>query len=602
MPIVPINQTRVQTKTANVEALKLGTASKEAMGNDIASAQDKLFQSVASKTDAVANYYVEEQNKESEKKALKAATDASDELQRNLYDQSLDEEGKPKGIMLRRLGQVGDATIDYDKVVEEINNKYSSSLSDREKEKFSISFGTQGRAFRDNIAKHEVSQKRADFDNVFETQKKNQINNASTAINDDALSELIGSTQLTVESALKTKGLDSESIALQKSEVVNQMIQANVLNKYEVDPDGAKITLESFKDSVTPEFYQKLDKVVEGKRFDTLRSTMWDSSFKNMKLSDGNINLARVEKSIKESKFTPDQQAKLYDFAQAKAGELRQQKTQLAAAENDSFYNDFAKTKARNVPLEEALKVAGKHGGDAWDVSQREDFIKKAYSTPVKTDPEVYLATWEKVQDGVITKEELRDTWKNNNISNDDFEALSKDLFKRQSTGEGDKGMDRIKLLAAEKFNQYDKLEKDQYLYEMAQATRGMKPEQKLAYAQDALQKVVTSTGTLWDTKKPKYQVDLMKRDANSEAWGAIYNDIGAKEVEAIIKGQARKGATSFGIDDVDKIASALGGYESMKVGTPANNAMKSLIKNNKPVNVENIRALLQQRPDGQWN
>lgn len=600
MPRIPIVDNQIKTNEVNYKPVQVATIDQSAMGKDIAQANQGTFNLLQKGVEIGNDYALNEMKLQSETRIADKEFQARQKLNDILNSQEKDEDGKVKGVLNRELENAQGATAEYNKRAARVLEESLYDLNPYEQERIKNSLRNYNETLLNKVSGHEANQKDKHENILFETNQKSMIDSAATYSDDKLLSEDLGKAMQAQTEFMMSKGHSNETIALKNKELADQMIKSNIMAKLEQDPNGALITLEKNKDQLSGEFYGKAKQMVEGKRFDDLRLNLWNNQFSKMKMGDGNVDLARVEKAINASQFTNEQKTKLYDFAQAKSGELRQQKTQAEAARNDSFHNAFAVAMKQGQNLEQTLKLSTKFGGDAFEIMKREEFIKEAFKKPRETNTEIYLSTWEKVQSGDMTREDLHKVWKDGFINNNDYESLSKDLYHKQTTGEGDKNFERIKLLAQDEIG--DKKEQAKFLYEIKQATKNMRPEERLAYAKDSLKEVVTKKGWIFDTKEAKYKVDLQKRDANSEAWGMLYNDSGKEAVDAILKTKQFQGVKTVGIEDVSDFANKLGGYDKLKKGTIENEAIMWLSKNKRQVTPDTVKQYIILKKNGKIN
>ncbi len=600
---VPVSQNRAQVKSFQVQTNKVATLDKGIVANNVMEANQRLAQSFSDVSKSAGEYFYKQELIERKKNLMKATEEAEKELDDELYSPDVDENQTPKGILNRQLDSAKDSTPLFDEKSKAIADKYASRFdNDEDRAAFASSIGTRIQSSRNAVARHEAGQRQASFDIQIKTSNDGRINRAASLTDPVELMAEVNNATKDYDSNLTLKGYSAEARGMESRKLADQMIATNINAYLEKDPAKAKETLEIFKDKISPEFYQKTLQMVEGKNFDFNRLNLWENKYKNFRLGDGNIDLARVQKDINSGNYTPDEKLKLNSFMEAQAGNLRQQKSQQESAALDSFHNQLVAAKKNGLPLNEALKLSSL-GTDRYQQSQMEDAVNKFYSSSIKTSPDTYMRFYEGVKDGSIQKEQIDKARADGILSVDDWTEFRKSLFNSELTGEaGNKGFDRIKLLADENFSASKKDEKNTFLYEMKQATKGMTPEQASSYAKEALKDIVTSKGTLWDTKKPKYQVDFEKRDANSEAWGMIQNDIGTKELQAIGQGiQLKTSKKDLGLSDLDNFASQLGGYEAIKAGTPAHNAIQSLMKKGLRVTPDNIKYVLKRYPEGNY-
>lgn len=599
MPKVPVANGGIQTKESLTNAIQVGKLDQSIIGQEVFRANDSLNNSISKATNTYNEYAVNEMKLESERRLADTEFEARKQLNDLLTNQDKLEDGRPKGLINRELDMAPGIANEYQNGASEVINKSMSNLNDMERERFVQSIRGHSQNLFDKVVQHEADQKDKRETISFKSLQQSYVDDASLYSDDKRLIEGVGILKQKTADFYKAKGHGADSIEVFQKEAADKMINNNIMAKLETDPDGALKTLELNKENVSGEFYTKAKNIVEGKRFDNLRKDMWDQSFSRMRMSDGNVDLGKVKKTIDSNKnLTNENKTKLFDYAQARAGEDRQIRLQSEAADLDGFYNAVATGVKQKQGIDDMLRLVGKFGGDPKEKMDREEYIKKLFSTPSKSNPEIYLSTWEKVQEGSITKDDIREVWKNGAINNSDFESLSKELYSKQLTGEGNKGFQRIKLLADQEFTN-DKTKKAEFLYLMKEETKNMKPEEAFVHAQDSLKKVVTEKGRFWDTKEVKWKLDLQNLDAKNSAIGMVYQDLGKDGVNAVMKTLVNKGVKQPGFADIENFAKSIGGYDRLKKGTPEHDAILGLQKLGKEVTPQTIQQYITLKKNG---
>ena len=608
MPKVPVSENRVQLRSANVETMKVGTLSQDVVGNNIFQAQQGLRDTFTKIGQGAIDYGIKEQEKEKEKMILGKASEAMMEIDNLAYDPAQDDEGKPKGFLNRKLGQVKESmTSEYDSGVSEILGKYGSELDDDTRARFEAKLSTHARGLRDNVIRHQVKERDADYENTFQANLKLQIGSAANALNPEALNQIVDGIGSSIETSLKAKGMDEASIQIAKQDGIDKAIGNNIFTKLEADPGTAKAILMDNQSKVSPEFYQKTLQTIEGKVFEVKRSGLYNDIFSRMKLSNGEPDLARIEKTINSSGQFKSQSEKeqMFSYAKSKAMEDNQSRLRYERDNLDRYQNEILGLKKQGGTLDDAFKVVGKYGGDNLDKKEKEDIAKKLWTDPsAKSDPDTLISLHEKILTGGGSTSEIKQAFADNKINATDFVRLSKERLGNK-IGEDRKDMkmafDAFKNEVNARFNSTEKKEKADALMVFRQKTEGKTPEEAALIGKQLLESSVVSKGFLWDTKKENFKIEKEKIDANNEAWGKFYQDIGQKEVNAIGGGITRKENRSWGIDDLNKFAEQFGGVEAIKAGTPVNNAIKSLAAKGKMASPANVKAVLAIYKDGNY-
>lgn len=607
MPRVPEQSSQVKARANDVSVMKVGTLSNAIVGNDVMEAGQRLTQNIAKAGSVFGELYAIQEKQEKKKKVFTAGMGAQAELDQALNSPDIGDDNLPKGLMNRKLGQTKDLTVNFDSKVNEIRDKYLAELDDDdEKQDFMSAFSTHALSSRDNVAKHQVKERNADQENARSSFIEMRIGRAATVPSDEALLAEINGAYKDNSDALALQGKDVTSIAIENQKIADKMIETNIYTKLETDPSSAKATLEILKDKVSPQFYQKTLKEIDGKRFENTRSDLYNSVFKSMKLSDGEPDIARMNKAIDSSTaWNPAQKEQLRSYMSSRAMEDLQNKNRQDKDIINQFSNEIIKGKQQGLTLDDALKSVGKYGGDAVDMKDREDIARKLYTDPgAKSDPETVLSLFEKNQTGKASKSEIRQAFNDGKINASDYVNISKAHISAklgEAKSEETLAWTGVKNLATEHFGSSKKDEMNAYLYAVKIESQGKSAEETSVIAKRLLDSTVTSKGWLWDTKETNYETTLKQQDAKNEVWGSLKLDVGNDEIKAIGSGIVRKGASSWGASDIENFAKPFGGIEAIKKGTPVNNAINSLNKNGQLVTTENVKAVLAIYKDGNY-
>lgn len=594
MPKVPLAQQSVSKKGINYNPIAVGKLDAGVMGENVMQAQQGLMKTFGKASDMASEYATNEMKLQSESRTSDAEFNARSKLNDMMISQEKDDQGIPKGILNRELGSAQGVSGDFNSKADEIINSSLTDLNPYEQDKLRSSIRNYHETLYNKAVSHEADQKDKAETITFKNNQESIISGAALYADDGMLLTDIQEGSRRQSERMMAKGHSAESVAMENKKFADQMVHSNIITKLENDPNGAYATLDANKDLVSGEFYAKTKGIIEGKQFDDMRLGLWNKSFSSMKMSDGNIDLARVEKNINGAAgFSNDQKQKLYDFAQAKAGEHRQQKAQAEASNDESFHDDLAQAQQQGLPLEDALKLSGKYAhkdNSVYDAALKEEIVKKLYDRPTRTDTGTYLDTYEGIKNGTIKREEIDNHFKKGLLNVADYKGLVKDSINAELHGKGDKNFERVKLLADETFGKGKEEERRQYLYEMRQATKSMKPEEAFAYAKNATKDVVVSVGMFWDSKAPKYEVDLMQRDAGSLAIGKLQSDLGQDTIKAIAGAHlSKKGNDSWGAGNIADFTQQAGGYENFKPGAPGTKALEFLKSKGWPITPKNI-------------
>jgi hypothetical protein len=240
--------------------------------------------------------------------------------------------------------------------------------------------------------------------------------------------------------------------------------------------------------------------------------------------------------------------------------------------------------------------------------------IQKVWNPTTRSDNTTYMNLWEGIKEGKVTQTDIDAAGKTNLINGSDWRSLREKYYAQQVEGENEvetQALSRVKIIARENFGS-DPVKQAQFLYVWQQQAEDKQTfEDKIGVANRLIESDPT-TGFLGLGKKANWKTALKQmdeqvqmnnahRDSLNTAYDKLYLEVGKDEMNAIGRGVLLQGKQTWGLTDVDEFANSVGGYDKIKSGQPANNAMKSLIRNNYPVNKTNIDWILKQDPSGNW-
>lgn len=347
-----------------------------------------------------------------------------------------------------------------------------------------------------------------------------------------------------------------------------------------------------------------ISKITE--RAETLQrgSDMWDK-VGGYKLPDGTPDEAHMEKAVMSdpSITSIDQKVKALDFVKARASEERVNQSRADQAADKSFLNQTIQGRTNGTSLADAMRSAQDAGKTPYDQEQYEQAVKRIYAPPTESDPSTHMKIWEGIQDGTITsKQAIDQAAQSQQLNQKDWFELRKNLYDVTQNGTDPatkSAWERVKALAEENFSG-NKVDHDKFLYDMHVSTEGKSPDEIVKSANDKL-KGDPNTGIWGIFQKPQWKSEVDKLDANSTAWGKVHQDIGQDQANAIGGGALYQGKKTWGLADVDSFAEQMGGWDNIKTGTPANNAIQSLMGKKQPITPSNVKAVLDKYPDGKF-
>lgn len=520
----------------------------------------------------------------------------------------------PQSGVMTRKGQ------DALGVVDEYQPKFKKSLDDIEnglanqdqKDQFQSIRAAQEAEFNGSLQKHIATESQVFAEQTNKAALEASMNDAVLNYhNPGAVEKNIETQKAIILSRARDQGIEGPIADQQISDVTSKTYTA-VIGRMLANGDDqtAQKFYEANKDKITDAAdATAIEKSLESSKTASESMDAWNK-VKNFRLSDGTPNEAKMQSAIySDPNVSVKKKDEIWSFVKARAAEQTADKNKQDQANDRSFLNNVIKTRQQGQPMDEALKLVQRFSTDPYDQATKTEAVKKIYAPPTDSDPQTKYKLWEGIQEGTTTGADLDAALQKNMINSTDWTALKEDRYRIEIEGrspEMKSVKDRVQQLAIETFGS-DKEKQRAFELEVSDSARGKSPEEYWKIAQDKLKTdPSTQKHFLWMNALPfgggyQYQSDQQKRDATNLAFGKANQDLGPEVVKAIGQGYSRLGNKSFQPSDLESFTQRVGGYQNLKPGTPVNNAIQSLMKRNKPVVPENIKAVLDKYPDGKY-
>jgi hypothetical protein len=487
-----------------------------------------------------------------------------------------------------------------------VNQIQSGLYNNAQKMAFARSVASRGDELNKTVQSHVGTQMQAFADNetqgFLDTSKNAAVLNAND--DDRVQAELDRQTAVTQDLASR-KGIPQDSQQYQNllTNTLSQTNKAVLQARLDKDsPDNvqqAKDYFDDHKDQMTAADVLASQKSIDTAETVSLGMQEWQK-VGGMQLSNGMPDESRMEATVMALPNTSDERKlQILQFVKGRAREQVVQTHMENAADDNDFNNAAVKARKDGAPLQDALKLASQFASDDYDQSTKENTIRQMYAPPSQSDAPTYMALWEKVQDGSATRQDIDAASQAQKINPGDWRGLREMYYKSNTEGLDPQSKivdERVKGMAQAAIS--DKNQLNQFLYVYHTATQDQEPQQKLKTATDLLG---PGPDTHWYNSTKLYNTNAQKLDASNLGWGQLQSDVGADQTKAIGQGVATSTGKPWGLGDVDAFAAQFGGYSNIKVGTPVNNAMQSIMKRGELVTPANINTVLQKYPDGKY-
>lgn len=376
---------------------------------------------------------------------------------------------------------------------------------------------------------------------------------------------------------------------------------------------GAQNYFDAHKDGMSGTDLQNAENALDaskvvGESNDLFNDIVSKDNGQQFKYSDGSINGEAVRKYVMDETDgdMSDQRAlKVLGQVKAQVAEYNRDRYHQISANERDFANEVITNRQQGDDLQDSLKLATKWGHDAYDIAQKQAFIQKTYEPPAATKAIAHEQLREGIQNGSVELADIDRAMNKSDINAEDWASLRQMKLKTATDGTDPqmKYTDNlIKDLAQKQFGN-DRDQTAQFQYVLSKKAEGKSPDEKLAIAQQELQNVPNPDSYFWG-KMAKSKEDYQALQSQATAQGAMYQDIGFKQVQAVASGMSGGGFNKVTNPEanVQAFANTLGvKYDDLKVGTPYNNAIRSLQSKGKIVSPDAVRKVIDKYPNGNW-
>lgn len=507
----------------------------------------------------------------------------------------------PQGGVMSRKGKDAFGVFDefmpqFDKETDAIEQ----GLANGEQRQMYRSMRLKLQADFDGELQRHVSQERKVYDDqTTETGLAAERDNAiKNYLAPGAVDESLRMQKALVAAHAQRNGMDDE-FSNQKFLEVASKTHAAVIDRMLTNDQGklAEEYFGKYKDSIKGDDLARVEKAIDDQRTLTQANDAW-SKVRGLRLADGNPDERRMEATVMGmDDLSLEKRAKVLQYVKARAGEELSNKQREDAAGDRTFYNTVVQARTKQMPVDEALKIADRSGRDPYDQQLKRDIVQKLYAPKTASDPMAFMDMWEGVSEGRINSQMIDQAMQKNTINASDHRTLRERLYAYEH-GTAETPMEkafgeRVKSFAKEKFKGNEVQRANfEYLLHMERAG-GKTYEEVFKTANDLVGKDPTSSNWSFLQEK-KWKTQLKGKDEQMLATGALQEALGQNEADALKSGMTMNGG-QFGSKSVDEFFKAFGGADKVKQGTPVHDAIRILMKNRKAVTVPSIQYVLKQ-------
>jgi len=606
MARVPVYENQIGVSTPNVQTNTILATPRETFPLAQSQAMGNLGNSVSNAGNAITTFAIRKQKEDEEKDALKRQLDFKSQLNQALYSNEnetiQDAQGniitRPTGLMNRKLSQVKNSAIDFDKTFRSLYDNTMDGMTNYQQEILHPALLSSYESGRDAVVNHQATEEMKDYQQTFNSAVDQIVSDAASYDKPADVNNAISQAVNLVNTGMRRMGVnDKATIATKAMDVAGKIADNNISALLDKNPEKAQNVFDAIKDKLPNDTKEVLNAKINDKLFLMRRSAIWDTLSPEHRQSDGSYDMEAFRKEIDTlPNFTQQQKDKLYSYLEGRANDAEQNYKTKKAINYKNFLNDAITAKKSGQSYDDILKLAAKYSADPNEQQKMELDVKKLFDN-TKTDPAVYAMLYQEMKTGELTQDRLNGF--RNNISSADFKTFNDGLVDQvvnpQTNTAYKNAISTINVMLSKKFGS-NKQKKDDFLtalFEQHEKTGGGSPEKLLQSAQELMKTVQVNPWPIIG-RKPKFEVLAGQIKQDREFKAMLENEIGQDAVSAIGRGMMRsKGAKSFTAGDIKEFADKFGGYENIKPGTDAYNAIQFLIKNNRIVTPNTVQSVI---------
>lgn len=185
--------------------------------------------------------------------------------------------------------------------------------------------------------------------------------------------------------------------------------------------EQAKQDLETVKEKISPQVYEKLKNAVRGGLIADYARSVFDELANDSVDDNGYIVESSIDKKIddiKGEKFTPEEKEKMKNLVRSKANYLKYEINQAKSIRQNEFQNSVAKmVQEGGHNQDEFEKVAISYASTPLEQQTNLKYINDLFKKNVKSDPDTVTYLWDRFNNNTITRSEIEQEYNNGNLS-----------------------------------------------------------------------------------------------------------------------------------------------------------------------------------------
>ena len=436
------------------------------------------------------------------------------------------------------------------------------------------------------VASYQVQEQQRYKDELVNANINNEINNC---INDTFTKKSFDKIDSIIDNNYSQLGKDI--LDFKKRQVRDNFATQRISLLLEVSNNKqAQQDLQTIKDKISPQTYEKLNSAVRGGLIADYARSVFDELANDSVDDNGYIlekNIDDKIDNIKGEKFTLEEKEKMKNLVRSKANHLKYEINQTKSFRQNEFQNNIAKMMQEGGHTEEEFeKVAIGYATTPLEQQTNLKYVDDLFKKNVKSDPDTVVYLWDMFDKNTITRDEILQEYNKGNLSQATYISMLK-RYDKDTLGSGSNDYARWKEINARitdfaNKNKNEKYSATEIKNELIQSVMNL----DYTEANKKLDEV-TKTGLFKWT--PIYRKNIENRRELERQQSVIDEDLRSagidkgKFIALLQKGQDN----DISFDDVQGFISATVGLGNLR--NPGNNSLelevlKQLIEQNIPL------------------
>jgi len=414
MPRIPVLEPSVASRPVTLPQPQVLRPPEEAFGTEVAAAQERLGQTIGRAGQVASQRLIELQQRNDEQNVLDQTTKFQTDLQGRLDDPTVDENGIPKGFLVRQRNQAKGATPQFDAVAQQMKAQYMQTVTAPElRNQMEKTLDVHLTSAREQVLHHEAAEGLASFKDSLDANQASAISNAATLSDPKDLAKAITVAQAATTGAAMHLGQSPDVVDIQNKTLAAKMVHASVMGVLDQNPTAAQAVFDANKDKMLQNDVEATQKLIDGQKIYVLTRDVWNSiaADPTFRLADGMVDRAKADAYVRSLKLEPKMEYEVMSHLDHRAMVDYSETMRKRQDAERSAVNEIIDAQSKGVPYDQALKIPSKYAWDTVSTANLEAEVTKLYANPqdrfnawINRQPQPVQAAWAETMNTVKTK------------------------------------------------------------------------------------------------------------------------------------------------------------------------------------------------------